>query len=154
VTASSTDVHPALARNVRLYSWFAAATSIPPWLPVFFLFFDDRVGFDGALTLSAFYYAAVVVLEVPSGYLSDRRGRRVTLLAAGGCAPVAMAGFIFADGFVMLASCQVLLAASVAGQSGSDSALLYDSMLATDGTDHYAGAEARARTWSMVALGL
>ena len=142
-----------LARNVRLYPWFAAATSVSPWLPVFFLFFDDRVGFDGALTLSAIYYAAVVALEVPSGYLSDRVGRRAVLLVATASSLVAFVGFALADGFAALALCQVLLAGGVASQSGSDSALLYDSMLAGGDTDGYGAAEARARTYSMIALG-
>ena len=150
--APSADAAP-LRRNVRLYPWFAAATSVSPWLPIFFLFFDDRVGFDGALTLSGIYYAAVVALEVPSGYLSDRVGRRAVLLVASASSLAAFLGFALADGFAALAACQVLLAAGVASQSGSDSALLYDSMLAGDDTDGYGAAEARARTFSMVALG-
>jgi MFS family permease len=36
------------------------------------------------LRLEAIYYIAVVILEVPSGYFSDRFGRRQTLLIACG----------------------------------------------------------------------
>lgn len=36
------------------------------------------------LRLEAIYYIAVVFLEVPSGYFSDRFGRRQTLLIACG----------------------------------------------------------------------
>lgn len=119
---------------------------------MFFLYFSERVGFDQALTLGAVYYIAVVVLEVPSGYFSDRVGRRPTLLIASAGMLLASLGFLLADSWWPLVGCQALLAAGIAFQSGSDSALLHDSLAALDRRDEYAAAEARARTVSMIAL--
>ena len=144
----------ALERNVRLYPAFVAATSVLPWLPVFFLYFSERVGFDEALRLGAVYYAAVVLVEVPSGYLSDRIGRRPTLAIACAALLAAYVGFVVAEGVAALLVCQALLAAGIAFQSGSDSALLHDSLAALGRADGYERAEARARTVQMLALGL
>ena len=148
------DTAHAMRRNVRLYPWFAAATGFSPWLPVFFLFFSDRVGFDGALALSAIYYVSVVILEVPSGYASDRFGRRPTLIVSAVSFLVAYAGFALADSFVALGACQALLAAGMACRSGSDSALLHDSLVALGEPDRYGDEEARAGTVQMTATGL
>ena len=144
----------ALARNVRLYPAFAAATGVLPWLPVFFLYFTERVGFDEALTLGAVYYAAVVALEVPSGWFSDRVGRRPTLLIACLSLLASYGGFFVAESFFVLALCQTLLAGGIAFQSGSDSALLHDSLAALGRRADYERAEARARVASMTSLGV
>ena len=147
-----TPTHAALARNARLYPLFAAATSTLPWLPIFFLYFNERVGFDETLTLGAVYYIAVVVLEVPSGYLSDRVGRRPTLVLSCLFLLAAYAGFLVATSVAALVLCQTLLAGGIAFQSGSDSALLHDSLAALGRSEDYERAEARARVASMSAL--
>lgn len=143
------DVAAMMRTNRRRYPWFVAATSASPWLPVFFLLFESRVGFEGALALAATYYLAVVVLEVPSGYFSDRFGRRPTLMLASLALLAAYAGFALLDGFAALAVCQTLLAAGIAFQSGSDSALLHDSLAALGKTSDYAAEEARSRAVSL-----
>jgi len=143
-----------MRRNVRLYPWFLAASSVSPWLPVFFLFFSERVGFDGALTLSAVFYAAVVVLEVPSGYASDRFGRVPTLAISALLQLTAFAVFVAADSLTLLAIAQALMAAGMAFRSGSDSALLHDSLAADGRQAEYGRAEARAGTVSMSATGV
>ncbi|MFB6262202.1 MAG: MFS transporter, partial [Bradymonadaceae bacterium] len=65
--------------NARRYPWYAALYSAFFWMPIFFLFFAEFVSLGRVLTLEAIYYAGVVCLEVPSGYVSDAVGRRGTL---------------------------------------------------------------------------
>lgn len=67
-----------LENNLRLFPRYRAASSALPWLPVFFLFFLERVPLGDAVLLGSAYYFAVFLLEVPSGYCSDRFGRRST----------------------------------------------------------------------------
>lgn len=121
-------------------------------MPVFFLYFVERTGFDQALTLAAIYYLAVVILEIPSGYLSDRVGRRPVLLMSCACLLLASAGFVLATAWWTLAICQTLLAGAMAFRSGSDSALLHDSLAALGRTSEYGAREAQARTVSQLAL--
>ncbi len=79
------------------------------------------------LHLEAVYYAAVVLLEIPSGAFSDRFGRTPTLRIS---AALGTAGFVlFAFGprtFASLATAQALWASAYAFLSGTDTAWLYD----------------------------
>ena len=67
--------------NIRLYPWFRAASDGHAWITVFFLYMSQSLPLDQVIQLSAVYYFSVFVLEVPSGYFSDRIGRRTTLVA-------------------------------------------------------------------------
>ena len=50
-------------------------TGLHFWYPIFFLYFLARLPLVQVLQLEAIYYAGVVLLEVPSGWFSDRIGR-------------------------------------------------------------------------------
>ena len=144
--------HSSLERNLHLFPRYKAASSVLPWMPVFFLYFIERVALGEAVLLGSAYYFAVFVLEVPSGYCSDRFGRRLTLIISSIMAVMAYATFIVADSFAVLLIAQMLLAAGIAFQSGSDSALLYDSLCALDRENEYTERETVAQKWSMTAL--
>ena len=74
---------------------------------------------DQVIQLSAVYYLSVFVLEVPSGYFSDRIGRRTTLLIAACALILSYSCFIVGAGFWWFAAGQFLLATGIAMQSVS-----------------------------------
>jgi MFS family permease len=111
-----------LQLNVRLYPWFRAASSGHAWITVFFLYMSQSLPLEQVIELSAVYYLSVFVLEVPSGYFSDRIGRRSTLLIAAGALIGSYSCFIVGAGFWWFAAGQFLLAAGIAMQSGTDTA--------------------------------
>ena len=134
----------ALERNVSLYPLYQALLNAYFWLPVFFLYFSERLALGQVLRLEAIYYATVVLLEVPSGYFSDRIGRRLTLLVSSSGLVVSYALFFLGRSFEMLAAAQVLLALGLAFNSGTDTALHFDSLSALGREDEYAAREAKA----------
>ena len=69
-----------LERNLKLYPWYSMALESLFWAPVFILLFASKFSISEVLLLESVYYIAVVILEVPSGYVSDRMGRRPTLM--------------------------------------------------------------------------
>ena len=121
-------------------------------MPVFFLYFSATVSLNQAIELGATYYLAVVLFEVPSGYLSDRIGRRTTLLMAALFAIASYLTFLVATAFPLFAIAQILLAGAIAFQSGSDNSLLYDSLVVAERTSEYAAHEAKAQQYSMLSL--
>lgn len=141
-----------LLKNLSLYPLYQAASGFLPWLPVFFLFFFQHMALAQALTLSAVYYLSVFILEVPSGYFSDKYGRRLTLILASGFAIVAYLMFILASSFTVFAVAQFLLAGFFSFKSGSDNSLLYDTLQALEREAEYAEREANATRYSMLAL--
>jgi len=139
-------------RNIRGYAWFQFASSMLGWLPIFFLYFNQFVDLPDVIRLGAIYYFSVCICEVPSGYFSDRAGRRVTLLIGGFAFISSYLTFLFAASFIGLAAGQFLLALGIAMMSGTDTAFLYDSLCDLDKQEEYAHHEARGQKYSLAAL--
>jgi hypothetical protein len=143
---------PHLARNIRLYPWYQFFRSLLFWQALWFLYFQEQLSAAEAILLAAIIDVATTVLEVPSGYLSDRVGRRVTLL-------IGMAGAIagalllwVGDGFATFVAAQVLLGVSMAFNSGTDSALLYESLAREGRADEVDEQELRAWRFNFTGL--
>ena len=143
-----------LERNIRLYPWFRMAADCMGWIPVFFLYMNSVLPVGDVIQLSALYYLAVFTLEVPSGYFSDRFGRRVTLLLAAGSLVLAYTLFILGGSFAVFAMAQILLASGIAMQSGTDTAFHYDSLSALGREAEYAEREAKAEQRGLLSLAL
>ncbi|MCO4745806.1 MAG: MFS transporter [Proteobacteria bacterium] len=139
-------------RNLWLYPRYAAARNLLFWLPVFFLYFQQALDIGEVLWLEAIYYTAFVILEVPSGYLSDRLGRRLTLIAGAALSSVGALVFATSHGFAPWALGQVLFAAGFAFDSGTDTSLLYDSLAAEGREDEYRQRESQAASASLWAV--
>lgn len=117
-----------MADNIRLYPWFAFLRNLPFWQAVWFLYFQNELSAAEAILLYAVYDISTTALEVPSGYLSDRVGRRITLLLSTVAAAAGPLLIAFGDSFLVFALGQILLGAGAALASGTDSALLYESL--------------------------
>lgn len=139
-----------MERNVRLFPAHHALAHTLPWLPIFVLFTRDQFDLDGALNLAAIYYLAAVITEVPSGWLSDRVGRVVTLRFAALAWIAAHVVFLAAgDRFAAVVVGQCLMAVGFSSISGTDVALHYDSLESLGREGDYETRQARA-----VSLGL
>lgn len=132
-----------LEQNLRVIWVHEALASSLPWLPIFVFFIRGKFGIDGALTLTAVYYLAVVVAEVPSGWLSDRLGRVLTLRLAAGAWMLAHATFLLVDSFIGVVLGQVLLAVGFAAISGTNVAFHFDSLEALDRDAEFEPRQAR-----------
>lgn len=143
-----------MERNVRRYAAYQAARNLLPWLSVFVLYLSQHMPLADVLALEAIYYGTVVALEVPSGYASDRWGRRPTLVLA--CLAWVVAGIVFflSSTFAAFAAGQALLAAGMALNSGTDGSLLYDSLQASGRAEDFAMHEGRGQAWARVSLGV
>lgn len=136
-------------RNVRLYPLYQAFRNALFWLPVFFLYFLSAVSLEEALLLEAVYYFAVVVAEVPSGYLADRIGRRPTLLLSCLFDVAAATTFLLTGSFVPFLAAQIFKASGHALNSGADSALLFDTLRELGRESEVGLLEGRALAWAL-----
>ncbi|MFT5509994.1 MAG: MFS family permease [Hyphomicrobiaceae bacterium] len=117
-----------LPSNIRLYPWFQFFRSLLFWQAIWFLYFQKELSAAEAILLAAIYDISTTALEVPSGYMSDRLGRRVTLIIAVAVKILGALLLGFGDTFVVFALAQILLGASAAFASGTDTSLLYESL--------------------------
>ncbi|MEO1474590.1 MAG: MFS transporter, partial [Pseudomonadota bacterium] len=124
------------------------------WQATWFLFFQSELSAAQAVLIYVFYDIATTVFEVPSGYLSDRVGRRLTLILS------ALAGLLSAlmqatgSEFWVFALAQVALGLHIAFASGTDSSLLYESLDEEGRADEIEAHELKAWRVNFVALAI
>lgn len=141
-------------RNLALYPWYVGLVAFFAWMPVFFLFFLAKVSFHEVLLLGSIYYVGVVIFEVPSGYFSDRFGRRRTLVYAATSLVTSYAVFVVASGFWQLAIAQLLLALGLALNSGTDTAFHLANLKALEQAKEYSSRESRISSVSFASTAL
>lgn len=143
-----------MRRNIALYPWFKFVQQLLFWQATWFLYFEGRLSAAEAILLYVVADMATTILEVPSGYMSDRLGRRRTLLVAAVAYMVASALLIVSDSFALFALANVLLGAAWAFASGTDTALLYESLKAEARAGEVEEQELKAWRFSFAALAL
>ncbi|MGR3468825.1 MAG: MFS transporter, partial [Shimia sp.] len=143
-----------MTRNIALYPWFRFCQNLLFYQAIWFLYFQETLGPAEAILLYALFEVATTVLEVPSGYASDRLGRRVTLIASAACGVVAIGLQINAETFATFAVAQLFLGGMLAFASGTDSALLYESLNAEGRSAETERQELRAWRFTFTALAL
>lgn len=111
-------------------------------MPVFFLYFSENLSLQRVLQLESIYYLAVVLMEVPSGYFSDKVGRKATLLISSISLTIAYALFVINGSFAVFVAAQVCLAAGIAFNSGTDTSFHFDSLKALKRDEEYEDREA------------
>jgi MFS family permease len=137
-----------MARDIRLFYLFRLLSTSYLFVPIALAFSRSRgLGETEFWTLAAIYSAVVVLTEVPTGMLSDRVGRRVTMMAGAVCMVAACAMFYFAHSFPAFAVGQALAALSMTLCSGADSAYLFDLLHDHGRGDEYPQREGTASAW-------
>lgn len=141
-----------LERNVTVYRLLELPTRGMFWLPTVFLYLIAEFGLADALRLQAAYYFAVVVFEVPSGWMSDRLGRVPTMKITAISWTAAHTLFLFSDNSQGMAlSAQILLALGFASLSGTDVTFHYESLEALGRAHTFEEVEGHARRNGLVA---
>ncbi|MDQ2089823.1 MFS transporter [Marimonas arenosa] len=141
-------------RNIALYPWFRFFQNLMFWHGIWFLYFQRTLSAADAILLYVVYDIATTALEVPSGYLSDRWGRKIALVASAASGLVGAFLLTTGNSFIAFALAQAALGASMAFTSGTDSALLYESLAAAARADEVERQELRAWRFGFVAPAL
>jgi MFS family permease len=134
-----------MKRDLRLFFGYRLLATSFLFVPVEVPYLLSRgLSFTQILALQSIFSAVVILLEVPTGALADRVGRKWALAA--GSLLMGMGSLLFwhASGMARFAAAQMLLAFGMTLVSGPDSAYLYD-RLAEQGLDEgYRGHEGTA----------
>jgi hypothetical protein len=126
-----------------------------PIAPVLILYYSaNGLNSTQIFTVQAAFHLAVLLLEVPSGYLADVVGRKKTLVFGAIFFPLGLALYTAGRSFAAFVSAEVVLAVSVSMRSGCDSAMLFDSLCQLQREGEYKRYEGRgalfARTGTAV----
>ena len=101
------------------------------------------MGMHEIFQLKAIYSIAIVAMEIPSGWMADVWGRKKTLLLGSILGSAGFFIYSFSYGFWAFAVAEVVLGVGHSFVSGADSALLFDSLKASNKTDQYIKQEGR-----------
>ena len=123
---------------IKALRWFLLA------MPIAVIFFQSNgLSLSQVMTLQGIYSLTIAIMEIPSGYLADRFGRKQTLVF----------GTIFSFfGFLIISTSfafwpflfgELLLGIGASFISGADSAMLYDSLLESKKKELYTKIEGR-----------
>lgn len=141
------------ARNIPLYYLFQFVRGFHFWLPVWFLFLQSQHGLSYVQIgfMEVLFGIATILAEVPTGAIADRFGRRVAL--GMGALGFAGATVLFATlNFPSLIVGHLFMAITRTLMSGSDDALLYDSLRQLKRTDEYERHAGRAMAVATASL--
>lgn len=135
------NIYLLYAMSALVGAAFVIATLIP--------YYRDAMGltFHDFLIGEAVFAAVVVFLEVPSGWISDVWHRKYTL-AAGAFFWAAGYACLFGDNLAWAISGQAIIGIGVSLISGTNTAMLYDTLLSAGRTDEF-----RAREGMRASLG-
>lgn len=99
-------------------------------MPIVVPFYESNdLSMKDIMILQAVYSVAIVVLEVPSGYLADVIGRRKTLIIGAVFGTLGFTTYSLSHGFYGFLMAEIILGIGQSCISGADSAMLYDSLL-------------------------
>jgi MFS family permease len=144
------DMERSLARAILKLNLFASLKMMLFPMAIITLFWKDQIGLSltEILTLQVFFSVASVVMEYPSGYVSDRLGYRKALLMACLFGIVGWSGYLLASTFWGVLVAELLLGVSYAFISGSDTALLFETLRAAGRVDLYTRCDGRMVGWA------
>ena len=138
-----------LRRTLLTLNIFAALKMMLFPMAIITLFWKDEIGLSltEILTLQVFFSLASVLMEYPSGYVSDRLGYRWALVTACLFGIIGWSCYLAAGTFWGVLVAELLLGVSYAFISGSDTALLFETLRASDRVDLYARLDGRLVSW-------
>lgn len=141
------------ARNIPLYYLFQFVRGFHFWLPIWFIFLQSQHGLSYIQIgmMEVLFGIATIVAEVPTGAIADRFGRRVALGI--GTLGFAAATVLFATlNFPSLIVGHLFMAITRTLMSGSDDALLFDSLRQLKRSSEYEQHAGRASAVSTASL--
>ncbi len=123
--------------------------------PIMVIYFAQVTGsYTAAASLLAVKMLSSAVFEVPTGVLSDRLGRRGTMIAGAVVMVAAHLGYAGASGYGLLLAAVVLEGLATSLWSGNNESLLYDTLLEAGREEEFPRHSGRVNSMFQIALAL
>ena len=139
-----------LAANVLKLNLFSALKMMLFPMAIITVFWQDHIGLSLAeiLLVNVFFSGVNLLMEYPSGYVSDRLGYRRSLIIACVFGIAGWSVYLQAGSFWHVIGAEMLLGVCYAFISGSDTALLYETLKDGGRTELYNRLDGRMVTWA------
>ena len=120
---------PTVRSNIKLFQVYIFLNRLEMWLPITVLFLLGK-----GLTLAQYavldvvWYVSTLVFEVPTGVLTDRYGKKKSLLIAVLFQSLALFTLAFANSFSLFFVSYAVWGFATSFETGTNDALIYDSL--------------------------
>jgi MFS family permease len=133
-----------ISRNVQVLFLIKICQWLMLYMPVVKLFYaENHLGDTDLFLLHAIYSAVIFLVEIPSGYLADQMGRKNAIIIGLSFGLTGFLAYSFTYGFFGFLLAEVALGIGEGFVSGSDTALLYDTLLQQNKKNTYVRYEGR-----------
>lgn len=141
-----------LRRNLRIVAWVRLLDAMLFSIPIITLYWK-RNGLDlqAIFWLQAIFALSVVVFEIPTGAIGDRLGRKRTLLLSAAITATGWGIYAWAHSFGQFLFAEVYLGLGFGFLSGTDTALVYESLEAMGEPEAFTRIEGRQYAWRHIA---
>jgi len=134
--------------NIKKYYYCCFLKEFMPIYPLYLLMFEERVSVAEISALLAIWSIPAVLLEIPTGIIADRISRKwlifLGMILQAGC----YVTWIFADSFLLYAAGFLLWGIGGSFRSGSEEALIYDSLKINGQEERFDDVYGKGRFWS------
>lgn len=132
MTTAAPEALPAYRRNIPRFYLFSVLAEFQLLMPIWVVYLQEERGLSltQITAMEVPFWLAWVLLEVPTGVVADRFGRKTSISLGAACSSVAMVIFGMATTFEVLMLSYVLWAAAMSLYSGADAAFMYDNLKA------------------------
>lgn len=145
----------ATSRNPPLLCAFRAIEMSLFPMAIITIFWMHEIGLSMTeiFALQAIFAGTTGVLEFPSGFVADRIGYRTSLVVASAFTLAGWTVYLFSPGFWTIAVAEVVLGMGLSLISGTDSAILYESLVDSGEEERFTAWHGRGRFFGQAAEG-
>src|ERR1700722_15538209 len=126
-------------KNILLLKAHALLLSLGFFAPIILPFYRDQMGltYNDFLFAEAFFSVTIVVLDVPTGWLSDQWQRKRVMTLGSAFYMLGYAQLLFAHNIFMAVLARVCVGVGASLLSGTNSAMLYESLTGAGRAEEY-----------------
>jgi MFS family permease len=125
------------------------------WIPIITLFWQDNgLNLTQIMLLQSLFAAGVFILEIPTGAIADKVGRKFTLALSGLFSIAGFAVYAISGNFWQFLAAEMILAFAATFMSGADSAFIYDSLKQVKKEDQFKRVMGNAKSLAFLSAGI
>jgi MFS family permease len=141
-----------IEKNIRTYYFYSTFSELLILGPVLVLFLTAKgLSFTEIMLLQSISAISVFIFEVPTGALADKVGRKYSVILGAFMWAVGLFLYIGGKTFIVFMLSEIVFSLGSAFRSGSDSALIYDSLKLLGREKEYQRVEGKARSFALYA---
>ena len=154
IVAIMASARTTLDRQLLLLSAYGLLTYPFACVPFLFFYFRDHgIDLPEYTRLISGYYAAMVIMEIPTGIFADKFGRRSSMVAGSFILGASFLAIWLWEGFAVYLTAEVLMGVGHSLLSGAPTALLFDLLKREDQESAFLTAESRIHAMRLIGTG-